>query len=304
MTPPQRKGPGNSPKAAEAPLKIGVIAKTHRTDFAGHLQDSIAWLEENGCQVWVDRRVVREFDLPAEVCVDFEQIPEKADVIIVFGGDGTLLSAARLVTHHPVPILGVNLGSLGFMTEVTLEELPLALERLLSGDYKLSSRCVLKVELSRASGERQVLQALNDAVINKAALARIISLDAYCNDDFIANFLADGMIIATPTGSTAYSLSAGGPIVFPTEDLITLTPICPHTLTNRPLIIPADYQVRVILRSGEDVMLTVDGQVGLEMSEGDVLTCTQSEHRIELIQPGHKNFFDILREKLKWGERF
>ncbi len=285
------------------PVKVGVIAKTHRTDFAGQLRDSIEWLQRRRCQVLVEGGLVEDLDLPKELAVAREEIPERADAIIVFGGDGTLLSVARLVRHHRAPILGVNLGSLGFMTEVTLDELPLALERLLTHDYRLSSRCMLRVELRRSGRPTQVFQALNDAVINKGALARIISMDAYCDTDFIANFLADGMIIATPTGSTAYSLSAGGPIVFPTEDLVTLTPICPHTLTNRPLIISADRQVRVILRSGDDIMLTVDGQVGMEMEEGDELLCTKSEHRIELIQPGHKNFFDILREKLKWGER-
>ncbi len=284
-------------------MKVGVIAKTHQTGFAGQLRESIEWLEGRGCHVLVDGRVVGELELPARLSVERETIPAQADVIIVFGGDGTLLSAARLIGHHRAPILGVNLGSLGFMTEVTLEELPLALERLLEKDYRVSSRCLLTVELWRSGRRRESLQALNDAVINKSALARIISLDAYCNDDFIANFLADGMIVATPTGSTAYSLSAGGPIIFPTEKSIALTPICPHTLTNRPLIIPAESKVRVVLRSGEDVMLTVDGQVGIEMSEGDELLCTQSDHRVELIQPGHKNFFDILREKLKWGER-
>lgn len=284
-------------------MRIGVIAKTHRSDFAGPLRRSIDWLREQGSEVWVDARIVEDFKLARELAVEREEIPRQTEAIIVFGGDGTMLSVARLVEEHPVPILGVNLGSLGFLTEVTLDELPQALERLLSKDYRVSSRCLLRVDVRRAAGSTEVFQALNDAVINKGALARIISLDAYCDQDFITNYLADGMIVATPTGSTAYSLSAGGPIIFPTEDLITLTPICPHTLTNRPLIVPAERRVRVILRSGEDVMLTVDGQVGIEMEEGDELICTKSEHRIELIQPGHKNFFDILREKLRWGER-
>ena len=284
-------------------MKIGVIAKTHRTDVAKRLKTALSWLSERGCELFVDQTVVQEFALEGVRGHPREEIPARADVIIVFGGDGTLLSAARLVRHHRAPILGVNLGTLGFMTEISLEELNEALERLLEGDYRISRRCTLKVQVKRNNGEVHEFQALNDAVINKGALARIISMDAYSGRDFIANFLSDGMIVATPTGSTAYSLSAGGPIIFPTESLIALTPICPHTLTNRPLIIPADNEVRVVLRSGDDVMVTVDGQVGTEMLEGDTLVCTRSEHPIELIQPGHKTFFDILREKLKWGER-
>ncbi len=284
-------------------MKIGVIAKTHRTDVAEQLKSALDWLSDRGCELIVDQDVVQEFRLEGVAGCPREEIPARADVMIVFGGDGTLLSAARLIKHHRAPILGVNLGSLGFMTEISLDSLGEALERLLKGDYRISRRCTLKVLVKRTNGEVHEFQALNDAVINKGALARIISMDAYSGRDFIANFLADGMIVATPTGSTAYSLSAGGPIIFPTESLIALTPICPHTLTNRPLIIPADTEVRVVLRSGDDVMVTIDGQVGLEMQEGDTLVCTRSEHPIELIQPGHKNFFDILREKLKWGER-
>lgn len=285
-------------------MKIGVFAKTHRSDYARHLVDAIRWLEGRDCEVFVDRRVVTEFKLRQDLARDPSEIPEWADVIIVFGGDGTLLAAARCVKHHRAPILGVNLGSLGFMTEVTLEELDSALKKLLAGDYKLSRRCLLKVEVRRQNGEVLSYEALNDAVINKAALARIISLDTFSGDDFIATFQADGLIVSTPTGSTAYTLSAGGPIIFPTADLIALTPICPHTLTNRPLIIPAETEVRIILKSGDDVMVTVDGQVGTEMHEGDVLWCTKSENFVELIQPSKKNFFDILREKLGWGERY
>ncbi len=284
-------------------MKIGIIAKTHRPDVGGQIRSALGFLESRGCELVVEDVAVQEFSLHRLTGFPREEIPALADVIIVFGGDGTLLSAARLVKHHRAPILGVNLGSLGFMTEISLEELTPALERLLDGDYRISRRCTLRVQVRRNDESVETFQALNDAVINKGALARIISMDAYSGRDFIANFLADGMIVATPTGSTAYSLSAGGPIIFPTENLIALTPICPHTLTNRPLIIPAENEVRVVLRSGDDVMVTVDGQVGMKLNEGDTLICTESDHPIELIQPGHKNFFDILREKLKWGER-
>ncbi len=281
-------------------MRIGVVAKTRETDFAPRLVRALKWLQAKDCQLNVESEVVREFDLQSLGIegVERESIPSRSDALVVFGGDGTLLAAARLVQQRDCPILGVNLGSLGFLTEVTLEELEPALANLLTGNYRVSRRCVLRVQIGS-----ETFHALNDAVINKGALARIISLDAFSGEDFIANFLADGIIVSTPTGSTAYSLSAGGPIIFPSEDLIALTPICPHTLTNRTLIVPAESEIRIVLRSGDDVMVTVDGQVGVPMDEGDVMTCTKAPFTIQLIQPSQKNFFDILREKLKWGER-
>lgn len=285
-------------------MKIGVIAKSHRTEFAGKLQEAVQWLHSRGCETIVETEVVQNFGLTGVTGFSREQIPYLADAIVVFGGDGTILSVARLLKDTGTPILAVNLGSLGFLTEVTLDELYPALEKFLAGEHKIDWRRLLKAELQRAGGERTTFHALNDAVINKGALARIISMDAYINQDFIANFLADGMIISTPTGSTAYSLSAGGPIVFPTLDSIILTPICPHTLTHRPIVIPAESRVRISLKSGDDVMLTVDGQTGLPLHEGDEILCTQSEFHIKLIQSGHKSFFDVLRKKLKWAERY
>jgi len=284
-------------------VTIGILVKLTRPDFARELTEILNWLNERGCQTLVAEDVAQELELSDTATAPRQRLPELSDILLVFGGDGTLLSAARLVGKFSAPILGVNLGTLGFLTETSLEDLIPSLERLLAGEYRISRRWKLAVELRRQEQSVASFEALNDAVINKGALARIISLDAYSGSDFIANFLADGLIVATPTGSTAYSLAAGGPILFPSESLIAITPICPHTLTNRPLILPATNQVRVLLRSGDEVMLTVDGQVGSAMREGDELICTRSEKPIELIQPGSTTFFDILRQKLKWGER-
>ena len=284
-------------------MRIGVLVKLTRPDFARELTEILTWLNERGCLTLVAEDVARELELSDTDTAPRHQLPELSDILLVFGGDGTLLSAARLVGKFSTPILGVNLGTLGFLTETSREDLIPSLERLLAGEYRISRRWKLAVELRRQKQSVASFEALNDAVINKGALARIISLEAYSGSDFIANFLADGLIVATPTGSTAYSLAAGGPILFPSESLIAITPICPHTLTNRPLILPATNQVRVLLRSGDEVMLTVDGQVGCAMQEGDELICTRSEKPIELIQPGSTTFFDILRQKLKWGER-
>lgn len=284
-------------------MNIGLFVKTHRLDFSDELREIIQWLRDHNCRPLVERYIAEKFHLDHVDAVDREAIPEEADAIVVFGGDGTMLSVARLIQHHRCPILGVNLGSLGFLTEVTLDRLYGDLRSLIEGNYRLEQRCMVKALLRRKSGETEEFHALNDVVINKAALARVISVDSFFDEHFIANFVADGIIISTPTGSTAYSLSAGGPIVYPTLDSLVITPICPHTLTNRPLLIPADHNIRFVLCSGRDVMLTVDGQVGVEFDQGDEVVCTRSPYRIELVRPSDRVFFDVLREKLKWAKR-
>ena len=285
-------------------MKIGIVAKSYRTDFAPSLKEILQWLRDHDCQIVVEKEVMQEFGLQEVTGVDRQNLPDSADVIVVFGGDGTLLSVAKMIQSRPARILGVNLGSLGFLTEVTLDELYPALESVLKGEYSVDRRRMLKIDVPGEAGSTSTYHAFNDAVIsNQGALARIICVETFVNEEFIARFLADGIIISTPTGSTAYSLSAGGPILYPTLDAILITPICPHTLTNRPLVIPAEGDVRVVIKSGQDVMLTLDGQEGLPLKEEDEVHCTRSEHQIELIKPGGKSFFDVLREKLKWGER-
>ena len=284
-------------------MKVGIIAKTRVQEFSSQLTRILEHLEAAGCEVFLDCKIVEDFRLDHFEGRPPEELPRISDALIVFGGDGTLLSVARLIGDETCPILGVNLGSLGFLTEVTLEEFEIAATQLVEGEFRTSRRSLLEVRLAREDGTTAEYSALNDAVINKGALARIISLEAYCDQDFIANFQADGMIISTPTGSTAYSLSAGGPIVVPTQDLIVLTPICPHTLTNRPLIIPRSSEVRIGLSDGEEVMLTVDGQVGTKMRPGDQVHCRLAGKSIELIRATSRDFFDVLRQKLKWAER-
>jgi len=282
---------------------IGLFAKIHRTDFSGQFLTVIDWLESNGCEAIVDATVAKAFGLKDVRAVERTEIPRLVDVIVVFGGDGTMLSVARLVGDYDCPILGANLGSLGFLTEVTLDHLYRNLTDLLEGNYQVESRCMLLAQIIRPDGTEDTFHALNDVVINKSALARVITVDAYFDGHFIASFVADGLIVSTPTGSTAYNLSAGGPIVYPSLESIVITPICPHTLTNRPLIVPPAAKVRFVLRSGEDVMITVDGQVGVEFHTGDQIVCTQSPQKTRLIRSGKKSFFDVLREKLNWAKR-
>ena len=284
-------------------MRVGVVSKPHRTEFARDLEQILHWLRRQGCETLVEESVLENFGLSGYPGVSREEMPSRVDAIIVFGGDGTILSVARAIGDNIAPILAVNLGSLGFLTEVTLDELYEALARLLKGEHRIDERRLLDATVNRDDGSCASFHALNDVVITKGALARIIQLDAYIGEDFMATFLADGLIIATPTGSTAYSLSAGGPIVLPSLACTVVTPICPHTLTNRPLVFPPESEIRIILTSGEDVMLTVDGQQGVELAEGDEIVCTCSRRRIELIKPHNKSFFDVLREKLKWAQR-
>jgi NAD+ kinase len=214
-----------------------------------------------------------------------------------------LLSAARYIGKRQIPILGVNLGSMGFLTEFTLPEFFPALEAICADQYAFEERIMLDVELISRHKRARRFTALNDCVINTGALARIIDLDITVGNQYVTNFKADGLIVATPTGSTAYSLSAGGPIVQPSLGAVIITPICPHTLTNRPLVLNDNVVLRVELRNGSDVMLTIDGQVGAPMGAGDAIRLRKSPYVTRLIQPPNKNHFQVLRAKLKWGER-
>ncbi|HSB05384.1 MAG TPA: NAD(+)/NADH kinase, partial [Thermodesulfobacteriota bacterium] len=230
--------------------------------------------------------------------------PSQVELVIVLGGDGTLLSVARMVWSHGIPILGVNFGGLGFLTEVSLEEIYPVLERVLKGDFKTKPRDVLKASVVRKGEKLAEFTVLNDVVINKGALARIIELEITIDGEYLSTFRSDGLIISTPTGSTAYNLSAGGPIVYPSLHNLIITPICSHTLTNRPIVIPDDVKVHAILKSREEeVTLTLDGQKGFPLEFEDVVEVQKAEGQILLIQSPYRHYFELLREKLKWGER-
>ena len=226
----------------------------------------------------------------------------KADLVVVVGGDGTLLAAARLLGDRQIPILAINHGGLGFLTEVTLEEMYPAIDRVLAGHFVTEHRMMMDIDLSRADNRVGVYRALNDVVINKGTISRMIELEAHVDGQYVTRFRADGLIVATPTGSTAYNLSAGGPIVFPTMSAMVVTPICSHTLTNRPIVLPPGVRVEIILADAhEDVHVTVDGQVGMKLETDDKITVEKSDIAVKLVAPADKNYFDILRGKLKWG---
>jgi NAD+ kinase len=243
--------------------------------------------------------------VPSCPAIQRENIAEKQpQFAIVLGGDGTMLAAARALAQAGIPIMGVNLGALGFLTEVRISELYPTLEAVIENRCVVEARSMIHCHLLRGSERIAHYDAMNDAVVAKSALARIIEFDIRVNEQFVSSYRADGLIVATPTGSTAYSLAAGGPIVAPDVDAFLITPISPHTLTNRPLVVKDTYEVKVLINTvQEEAFLTVDGQVGIAVLDGDVLTCKRSARKVHLLRLGDRSFFDVLRMKLKWGER-
>lgn len=288
--------------------RIGIIAKRSNPEAVRLTQNLAEWLERRKMEVLVEEGVEKLFNPPlthaALRSVIREEMAAQVDMIIVLGGDGTLLSVARVVGEREIPVLGVNLGGLGFLTEITLEELYPVLERILEGDYRADEREVLAVTVIRRGEKMADFTALNDAVINKGALARIIDLETTIDGQYLTTFKSDGLILSTPTGSTAYNLSAGGPIVYPSLRCIIITPICSHTLTNRPIVVPDSVVIRAVLKTEhEEVLLTLDGQTGFALQYEDVVEVRRGAARIFLIKSPHRDYFGLLREKLKWGER-
>lgn len=280
---------------------VGIISKPKPEDICPRVPPLLDWLAQRKLRALFDRETAhclgRTDGLPRE------EIPKQVDLLVVLGGDGTLLAAARLVDEHKVPILAVNLGSLGFLTEITIDEMYTVLEDVLAGRQQTSRRRLLEAEVRRGGKAVASYRALNDAVLHKTDMARMLDYAVDIDGVFVSQFRADGLIISTPTGSTAYSMAAGGPIVFPSLEAFLITPICPHMLTNRPLVIPATAQIDVRLKSAqESPYLTVDGQVGMELQEEDTVRVRKSDRVIELITSPNRNYFQLLRSKLRWGE--
>jgi NAD+ kinase len=281
---------------------VGVISKPGIPHASTIVSDLVAWWKERGVATRLDHESARY--IKSSEGLPREEVPEGAQMIIVLGGDGTLLAAARAVAGREIPILPVNLGGLGFLTAITLDQLYPELENALSGRQREVPRRMLHGEVVRDGKTVASYEALNDIVIGKTQIARMIDLETYVDGQYVSTFKADGLIIATPTGSTAYSLSAGGPIVFPAVAAICITPVCPHMLTNRPVLVPDSSVIEIICKvSRKEAFLTVDGQVGEPLIENDRVVCKSSEHRVHLIRPPRLFFFDVLRQKLKWGER-
>ena len=287
---------------------VGIVAKSHLKAATPHLVDIAAWLRGRGVEpVFETATAALMPSHDGYRVVDKGALVSGVDMVVVLGGDGTLLSMADCIAAAGtnLPILGINFGSLGFLTEVTLSELYVALELALSGRAPVEDRMMLQSTTERRGSNLGRHIALNDVVITKAARARMIDLSVSVGDEFVTRVKADGLIVATPTGSTAYNLAAGGPIVQPSVDALILTPIAPHTLTNRPIVIPGSSAVRVqpLIESRDEVFVTFDGQAGFQLQEGDEIRVSRADRPLRLIRPSTRSYFDVLRQKLKWGER-
>ena len=283
--------------------RVGIVAKPDAARAHGVILQLLPWLTTRGHCVVLEKETA---DLVPSAVTDAAgraELPGQVDLLIILGGDGTLLSMARAVGDLGVPLLGVNLGGLGFLTATTLDEMFPALEAYFGGHMAIEERMLLAARIMRKGQPLGEYAALNDIVITKSAMSRIIDLSVSVDGRHATAYRADGLIISTPTGSTAYSLSAGGPILFPTMDAVVLTPICSHTLTNRPIVVPGTDRIEVTLLADQEVMATMDGQVGVGLREGDTVEVCKAAARIRLVRFPQKDFFSVLRTKLKWGER-
>lgn len=279
---------------------VGLVAKYQEPKAAEVAGWLIPWLRARGKEVLVENGVVQS----GAISCSKKELARQADLVVSLGGDGTLLNIAPLVERPEVPILGVNLGGLGFITEVAVNELEPVLSRTLEGEYEVERRMTLEIRVHSEKGKTHRFRVLNDAVITKGARSRIINLETVVGDDYLCTYRADGLIVSTPTGSTAYSLAAGGPILQPTVDAVILCPICPHTLTNRPIVVRSDAAIQITLRSsGDTVFLSPDGQQGVRLNNGDKVEVRDYGLPVSLVRLPSRSYFEILRTKLKWGER-
>jgi NAD+ kinase len=281
---------------------IGVCVKPDQPQLAEAIRALAKWASERGIEALLDPEAGRSVGAPA---MQRHELAARVDLVVVLGGDGTLLAVARAIGRRLLPILGVNLGALGFLAEIDLGELFPTLEAVLADRFRIESRMRLEVAVDRDQEELGRYLALNDAVISKTALSRMIDLETRADDMEVTTYHADGLIVATPTGSSAYSLSAGGPLLLPNFEAVVLTPICPHTLTQRPLVLPAAYEITIRVQDarGGEVHLTMDGQVGRQLNERDRVTVRRSEWPAQILVPKDRNRFEVMRAKLRWGAR-
>src|SRR5437762_4484262 len=283
--------------------RVGITSKPKKAEVRDVVPSLIQWFRDRQIEVFVDKETAATLD-GREKSLTRNEMPGQVDLIVVLGGDGTLLATARALNRKPVPLLAVNLGGLGFLTVITQEELYSTLELVVAGDLRTERRVQIEATIVRADEVIASYLALNDVVLNKGAIARVLDFDVRVDGMFISTYKSDGLIVSTPTGSTAYSLAAGGPVIAPSVAAFIITPICAHTLTNRPVVLPDSVSIEVAVKSQrESVYLTVDGQVGIALRSDDTVRVKKAASYVELVQPPDKNYFELLRQQLKWGER-
>jgi NAD+ kinase len=282
--------------------KVGLVAKPHATNLSIQLPRIISLLNELDCQVFLDDQAGQLSPDHAK-SMSRGELVNASDMVIVLGGDGTMLSLAKYQPENPKPVLGINMGSLGFLTEVAVTEASTMIRAALDDRLELTNRMMLESELIRGGKEQPLQRVLNDVVINKSALARIFNIEIKIDGAVITTIRADGIIVTTPTGSTAYNLAANGPIIYPEMQVIGITPICPHTLTYRPVVLPGEAVLDLTLLDSEETYLTMDGQAGFPLHQGDTVRVYKSRRVMPIYKPGEKSFFEVLKNKLKWGDR-
>ena len=286
--------------------RVGIIVKPHQPEAMQTMCRLVRWLDERGIAAvacsGVDRERIKAETNCAVETLDREALAASVDLIVVLGGDGTMIAAARALREREIPVLGINHGHLGYLAEFHADEMSDALDSILEGNYRIDRRVMLDAELVRDGSVVLEGRVLNDVVIGKSALARIIEMEVEMNRQLVGSFRADGLIVSTPTGSTAYNLSAGGPIVYPSMDAVMITPICPHTLSNRPIVVPDDAEIEILFKTPqEEVALTLDGQIGFPLEMGDRVRVSKSRTAFNIVQPPDRNYFEVLRDKLRWG---
>jgi NAD+ kinase len=290
-----------------SPIKtVGLFGKYQDTDVGKHVVRLGHFLHERGLKTIVDENTARVLPQTLGSALPLERIGDAIDLAIVIGGDGTLLHTARTLAEKGVPVIGVNQGRFGFLTDIALADMEPEVGRILDGDYEAESRLLLHAEIHR--GERVVHadRAFNDVIITKGDLARLMEYETYIGEQFVNSARGDGIIVATPTGSTAYAMSAGGPILQPTLPALALVPICPHTLSNRPIVVSADSIIKIVIfdLSGSHAHVTLDGQLNYRLEDGDHIIVKRDRHSVELLHPSGRNHYDVLREKLRWGTKY
>jgi NAD+ kinase len=289
-------------KGPSSPKIVGIVSKPNKPEVAQIVPDLREWLGSRGYTFVVDPETA-PFAPDAEVLPRTEMASRKLEFVIVLGGDGTLLSAARAVAPAGIPIVGVNLGALGFLTEIPIEDLYPMLETVVNGSCEIDVRSMVHCEVSRNSSVVASYEALNDVVVGKGTIARLNHCDVYIDKVFVSRYQADSLIVSSPTGSTAYSLAAGGPILMPDVNSFVITPVSAHSLTHRPLVVRDTSHIEIVVMTGEEeAYLSIDGQAGMPIFDGDRIYCRKSEYHVKLLHT-RGTFFDVLRTKLKWGQR-